>query len=484
LFLESARIVSLLGRGAAVTRIRFCLLVVCLSVAGCQAGVPQPRVRLDDEAAVYLYVQPFPPEAERLRVVIDGVSARLRDGGEVPLSLALRELNSRDVPRQRLLAAGSLPAGDYAGFAFRTKSASLRAEEGESALLVAHADARIDFSLTVRRGEGYVVALALRYGESVEGGFRFTPVFSVYRPRRPAAGVMGFVVNSGSDDVTVFDKKTFHVFEVIATGRGPSGIALDQRARRVYVALSGDDGVEIVDVLAGRIHDRVRLSAGDEPVDLALTPEGKTLLSANKGSNAVSVIDPASRFEVARIPVGNGPRSILMDPTGRRAFVFNSLSNTVSVIDVASRAVIRSITTDPGPVRGAFNRRGDRLYVIHEIASYVTVINPTTLAVIGRSPIRSAMDAIEVDRSTDLVYLGARRELVVAVHDPLSFAPVDFIDTGSGIAQMATDSEDNTLYLVSPATNRVLVSERIRKRIIGEIDVGDNPSSISVMGEN
>jgi YVTN family beta-propeller protein len=458
-------------------------LLVWLILIGCQTGLSQPQARRDDEAAVYVYLQPLPPEAERLHLVLESVSAIHADRGEIPLSLALRDLTSRDTRRQRLLAAGPLPAGDYAGLVLRTKSASLRGDEGESALLVPEPATRIDFRFTVRRSEGYVIALALRYAASVAGG-RFSPVFFPYFPRRPAAGVMGFVANRGSNDVTVFDKKSFQVFEVIATGRRPSGMALDQRARRLYVALSGDDSVEVIDVLAGRVLDPVRLTPGDEPVELALTPDGRTLLSANKSSNTVSVLDPASRFEVVRIPVGNGPRSITIDPTGRRAFVFNGFSNSVSVIEVGARAVVRTIPTDPGPVRGAFNRRGDRLYVIHEISSYVTVINPSTLAVTGRFPIRSAMEAIKADRSTDFVYLGGRREFAVAVYDPLSFAPVDFIDTGSGIAFLATDAEDNTLYLVSAAQGRVLVTDRIRKRVIGEFDVGTSPSWVSIMGED
>jgi YVTN family beta-propeller protein len=460
------------------------LIVVSLVLVGCQAGLPQARARLDDEGAVYVYLRPLLPQAERLRVAVEGLSALHADRGEVPLSVALGEFTSRDASRQRLLAAGSVPAGDYAGLVFRTRSASLRGEEGEATRLITEPATRIDFKFTVRRGEASVIALALRYADSIATGFRFSPAFSASTPQRPAPGVMGFVANSGSDDVTVFDKKSFQVFEVIATGRRPSGIALDQRLRRAYVALSGDDAVDVIDVLAGRIFDRVRLTPGDRPVEVALTPDGATLLSANQASNTVSVVDPASRFEVSRIRVGNGPRSIVIDPTGRRAFVFNTLSNSVSVIDIVARAAVRSIATDPGPVRGAFNRRGDRLYVVHEIVSFVTVINPSTLAVTGRFPIRSAMDAIKVDRGTDFVYLGARREFVVAVHDPLSFAPVDFIDTGTGIAHIATDAEDNTVYLVGSSSRRVLVTDRIRKRIIGEMDVGDGPSWISVMGEN
>src|SRR3990170_8449016 len=459
-----------------------CLLLVCLALVGCQATLhPSSRIRLGDEGVIYLYLQPLARDAERLQFTIEGVSAVHRDGGEVSLGVALRELKAPDVRRQRLLAAGPLPAGDYSGFTLRAGKASVRGDEGPAALLVPEAPSRIEFRFTVRRGEGSVVLMALRYAQSVEAGFRFSPAFAAFAPERTAVGLLGFVVNNRSSDVSVFDKRSMQVVGVIATGREPSGIALDPLARRLYVAVPGEDGVEVIDTMSGAIADRIRLSPGDEPVALALAPDGATLLSANRGSNTVSLIDPVSRFERRKIDVGSGPRFIVLDRAGRRAFVFNELSNSVSVLGVPSGVALGAIATDPGPVQGRLNRRGDRLYVVHVGAAYVTVIDPNTLRVTGRFAVRTGMDAVQVDPNTDFVFLASRRELAVGVYDPFSFAAVDFIDTGAGIVQMATDGEENTVYLVSPDLGRVLVFDRIRKRTVGELDVGEGASWIGVM---
>jgi YVTN family beta-propeller protein len=462
-----------------------CLLLLCLALAGCQVSlVPSSRVRLDDEGVVYLYLQPLVREAERLQFTIEGITAVSRDGSEVSLGVALRDAKGPELRRQRLLAAGPLPAGDYSGFVVRTGKASLKSDEGSAALLPPEAPARIEFGFTVRRGQGTVVFLALRYAESVAAGFRFSPAFAAFAPDRPAVGSLGFVVNSRSSDVTVFDKRAMQVVGVIATGRKPSGVALDQTARKLYVALSGEDRVEVVDAMSMALADQIRLSPGDEPVALALAPDGATLLSANLGSNTVSIMDTASRVERAKVPVGSGPRSITVDRMRRRAFVFSATSNTVSVLDIASGAAIRSISTYPGPVRGDFNRRGDSLYVIHEASAWVTVINPLTLTVTGRFPVRSSMAAIKVDPGTDLVYLAGRGEPTVGLHEPFSFVPVNFVATDAGVVHMATDGEANTLYLVMPDANRVLVVDRISKRTVGELDVGEGPTWITLMGEN
>ncbi len=459
------------------------LLILWPFLFGCEATVSLVRPPLEDEGEVYLYLQPFPQEAERLRFSIDAISAIHGDGREVPLSVSLSELRSRDVRRQRLLAVGVLPIGEYAGFSFRIKGASLRGEEGEAALLVPEVPTRIDFRFSVIRRKGYAIFLSLKYAESVAAGFSFSPQFSIYFPERPAVGLVGFVANSRSNDIIVFNKKSLQAFDVIVTGRGPSGMAIDQRSRRAYVALSGEDSVDIIDILSGNISERIRLNPGDEPRELALTPDGKTLLSANTGSNTVSFIDPVSALELTRLRVGNGPNSILVDQTGRRAFVFNNLSNTISVIDIPDRGLITTISTDPGPVRGQFNRRGDKLYVIHEMSPYIVVINPNSLSAVARFPVRSGMSSAKVDPSTDLVYLGRKRDFAVGLYDPFSFAALGFVSSGSSIVYMTIDGDENNLYMVSPDAKSVIVSNLISKAIVGEIDVGEGPYWVAIVGE-
>jgi YVTN family beta-propeller protein len=49
------------------------------------------------------------------------------------------------------------------------------------------------------------------------------------------------------------------------------------------------------------------IDVGPRPWGLALSPDGKTLYSANGPSNDVSVIDVATRAVTKKIPVGDSP---------------------------------------------------------------------------------------------------------------------------------------------------------------------------------
>jgi YVTN family beta-propeller protein len=459
----------------------FCFLILL----GCEAALQQLRPALEEEGEVYLYLQPLPQEAERLRFTIENISAVSVEGREIPLSTSksLQEVKGPDVRRQRLLASGPLQPGLYTGFSFKTKNATLKTEEGDAALLVPEGPSRIEFPFRIDRKQGLVISLEFKYHDSIRGKINFLPTFSPFIPTKPVNTRIGYVTNSGSNDIIVFDKKSAQVFAVILTGSGPSGMVLDQRLLRAYVALSGDDAIELIDVTAGAIINRMRLSTGDRPKELALTPDGRVLLCVNNGSNSLSFIDPNSLFETGRINVGNGPSSVLIDQTGRRAFVFNTLSSTISVIDIPNRAIITTIATDPGPLRGQFNRRGDRLFVIHELSSYLTMIDPATLTTIRRFSVRIGMNSIKVDTRTDLVYLGRKIDPVVEVYDPLSFVPVDYVQTGGGISYMTIDGDENNLYMVSSNKNRVILSNVVSKKIVGEMDVGEGPYWVTMMGE-
>jgi len=456
-----------------------CVLVLL----SCQATLTKFLPPLEEEGEVYLYLEPFPQGAERLRFTIEGIFAVSNDGREFPLTVPFRELKASDIQRQRLLASGRVPPGSYTGFSFKVNKAILKTEDGEANLLVPETPVRNDFAFSIIRRRAYVFSTTFRYEESISRGFSFSPVFSMVIPARPIQSLTGYVTNSGSNNIMVFDKKLNKILSIIVTGRAPAGMALDQRQGRAYVALSGDDAIELIDVLSGTPINRLRLNTGDQPQELALTPDGKALLIANKGSNTISFVDALSFIEIKRVDVGREPNSVSIHPNGLRAFAFNTLSNSISVIDIPNKTVMATITTDPAPIRGQFNRRGDRLYVANEWSTYLNAIDPFALSVLRRFQVKLGMVSIKVDPQTDLVYMGRRRDTVVEVYNPFSFAVVDSINTGAGITHMTIDGDENNLYMVNPETKSLMVSRLVRKRVFSEMDVGEGPYWVTVMGE-
>lgn len=442
-----------------------------------------PAVAGAADGVVCLYLQPLPPEAAKLTFEIASVSAVTTSGSEFPLKLGLRIVRQEEAGRQRLLASARLPAGSYAAIVFKVKQAALKSERGAVALVVPEAPVRLDLPFSVAGEQGTIFWLALKYQGSAGSGVDFSPVFSAVTPSRPIADHAGFVSNSASNTITVFDKNITQAVAVIDTCAGPSGMALDQRRRRLYVACSKDDEIQSIDVTTGEVVERTRVSPGDRPREVALSPDGLTLVSANAGSNSVSFFNAVSLARLERVNVGSGPGSVLIDQAGRRAFVFNTLSNSVSVVDMATRTLVATMSTDAAPLRGRFNRRGDRLYVIQERSPYMTVVDPRQLTIVTKVRLRIGVSAIEVDSVRDLVCIGGGGDAAIEFYDPNALMPVYSMKARAGVSYLAIDIEDNILYMVNPDTRSLIVGRLADRKVVSEIDVGDGPYGVAVMGE-
>jgi YVTN family beta-propeller protein len=436
-----------------------------------------------DQGALYVYARPLPAEASRLAFRFTAVAAVREDGGTVPLALVLREASVTTLARERRLAFGPLPPGHYTGLALGFEEVTLAGEQGKAPLQASAEPLVVASPFSIEKRRAVVLRLGLEYRDTVSTGFRFTPSFLAAPPPKPAVGLLAAASARGADAILLFDKTSGEVAAVVPTGRGPSGVAFDSDRRRLYVAEPAEDAVETVGLLEQSVLSRIPLRGGDEPVELALTPDGRTLLSANGGSSTVSVIDAVSAVEIARIPVGDQPRSVTMDRAGRRAYVFNEGSSTVSVLDVQARAVVSTIATEAGPFRGQLDSRGARLFVVHRSSPYLSVIDTGTLAVASRIYVGSGATTLKVDAQSDRIYVARRGAAEVQVFDPLSLLPVDGIPVDGDVAWMTIDAEGNNLYLALPALDTIEVLRIVGKSATARVETGSDPYAVALLGE-
>ena len=461
---------------------KFILGAVLLFIAGCAGQAPYTKPLLSDQGEVFLYARPFPQQASRLNFVLQNISALREDGLEVPLSPAITKLDSGKMNRQRLLASGALPPGNYVALSFKVKTATLQGEEGEALLLLPQEAVRSEASFTVTGKKALFLSLDFNYGESVRDGFAFTPVFRVTAPGKPVSGLVGYVANAGANTLTLFDRQANEVVGVIATGRAPRCVVVDQQRRRAYVALSADSSIQVFDTAGGEAIGTIPLHPGAEPVELALASEGRLLLSVNSASNTLSFIDPLALAEMDKVAVDAGPSALVVDPAGTRAFVFNDVSNTISVIDVHKRLVISTMASQPGPSRGEFNRRGDLLHVIHSQSTTLDTIDPFSLTLQQSRNVGAGMSLLRLDSATDLFYGTRRLSAGIELFEPFSFMPLAFIATAGEPVQMVMDREQHNLYAVIPATRTVQVINAVSRNVIAEFDVDDDSAWVALAG--
>lgn len=114
----------------------------------------------------------------------------------------------------------------------------------------------------------------------------------------------------------------------------------------------------------------------------------------NSGNDTVSVISLATRAVVATIPVGDNPLHVAVTPDGARAYVSNRNSNNVSVIDTSTLAVVATVAVGTAPTGLAASSNGKQVYVANSGSANISVIDRNTHNVIFTIPTPAAPNVI------------------------------------------------------------------------------------------
>ena len=458
------------------------LVALSLLAAGC---VPQPtryRAALEGVGEVHLYLQPMAQEVHRVTFRLAAISAVREDGDVVPIPLALTELRGPElVGEQKRLASAPMSPGAYKGLLIAIDKASVRDKHLTSDLLVPEEPLLVEREFTVDRKRAHTLFLSLDAERLVSGGYEFTPEFSLAEPRRQLRTLQGFASNSRENVISVFNKHTMEVVDTIATSSGPKGAAIDERRGWVYIALAGDDAIEAIEVNTGEILQRLQMNFGDEPVEIALSPDREFLVSANYGSNSASIIDASSLREIGRVSLPSEPTDVAANTVSQRAYLLQPLSNSVSAIDLQRRQITATLTLDETPVRGAVSGDGDSLYVITRFSSDLLVINASNLALTGRIYVGAGASSVTVDPNTELIYVG-KKTGEISVVDPELLMPIDRFKANGNVGNLAIDANENSLFVVLPDRETIQKLDLVTKRLKGVIEVQEGSHDVVMMG--
>jgi len=269
---------------------------------------------------------------------------------------------------------------------------------------------------------------------------------------------------------------------VVATGQAPAGLALDPLASRAWVALGGQDQLEVVDLLRAEPVGRIQLRAGDGPRSLLLLPDGRTLLVVNPRSRTAAFVDSVTTQELARAPVGEDPWSALVLPGANRAVVVNRHGSSLTVLDLASRQAVATVPTDAEPLEAAASRDGSRLYLIHRGSIHLAEYALPAVTPGRRIRVGLGASAVRVDPRTDLVYV-AMDDGRVQVFDAGSGLPVDVFDLPAGATRLVIDDPQDQLLALMPSLRAVAVVDLTSRRLRAVIEVADGPYDLRLATE-
>lgn len=193
-----------------------------------------------------------------------------------------------------------------------------------------------------------------------------------------------------------------------------AGLAHHPKNDILYAASRTEGNVVVFDTKSGDIVKRIKTEIN--PMDLIVTPDGKSLYCSNWGSASVSVIDTESMEVTATIGVGNNPTDMVLHPDGR-LFVCCANDNSVIVIDTKINRKIDTIITSmyPNAPEGStpnsltLDEDGETLYVANADNYNICVVHVEERGestVLGFIPTGWYPSAVALGPEDEKLYIG------------------------------------------------------------------------------
>jgi YVTN family beta-propeller protein len=168
--------------------------------------------------------------------------------------------------------------------------------------------------------------------------------------------------------------------------RSPGDLALSPDGRWVLSANRSSASVSLVDLAGGKV--AAEIAVGRHP--FGIDWRGATAVVANWRDDSVTLleVDPPKLSVAATIPVGNEPRGVVLSEGGGRAYVVLSGDNAVEVIDLKARKTLSRIPVGSEPWYAVMAPDGSRLAVGNALSGDVSIIDSAALKVVATIPMK------------------------------------------------------------------------------------------------
>ena len=271
-------------------------------------------------------------------------------------------------------------------------------------------------------------------------------------------------------------------------------VPANMSAQTLLVVNQGDADVSLVDPVSGReIAKIAEKTVGVHGHEIAVSADGRTAFVPIYGGSGVGspgidgremlVLDLPTRAIAGKIDFGHGvrPHFPVLDAVSGLLYVTTELDKTVTVIDPKTRKIVGAVPTGQEESHmlalSHDGRRGYTANVGPGTVSVLDLLGRTTVAVI---PVSGKVQRISVSADDKLVFTADQTKPQLAVIDAVAQRVKTWVALpGLGYGTAAT--EDGRWLLVAvPSTNQVAVVDLGSMQVARRIEVEGNPQEILI----
>lgn len=271
-----------------------------------------------------------------------------------------------------------------------------------------------------------------------------------------------YVAHTANDSLDVIDCEAGHYLRSMPGLTGVAGALVAEEQDLVFTSNRGEDTIGVSSAAdEGAV---TKVPVGVRPNGLAFDTKRGSLLAANvgnpdiPGSFTLSIVDVQRRQMIASIPVAGRTRWTVFDPEADVFYVNVAAPAQIVVIESAApTAISRGIDV---PVEGPHGLDLDlasrRLFCACDGAQLLTLAADTG-AILNHLPLSGAPDVIFFNPSLHHLYVAIGDPGVIDVVDTERMVRLESVQTEKGAHTIAYDSGSDRVYAFLPATHRAAV---------------------------
>lgn len=210
-------------------------------------------------------------------------------------------------------------------------------------------------------------------------------------------GKMMVTPNVFTDDSSIYDFPSRSLAGIVSTGSHPLATGMMPDASKYYIANLLDSTITVVDMATGSVRGTINLLTHYDPLSGTVTG-----------------------------PVGALPIQTPVSPNGRSMVTANTLTATITVVDTTTDTVVAMLPCDPGchgVQYGAKQGGGYYAYVSSKFSNDLIVVdpdpnndgNPSDATIAGRVPLTASTSTATDDRVTGNPGMGGQGILPIPV---------------------------------------------------------------------
>ncbi|QDV14378.1 Virginiamycin B lyase [Rosistilla oblonga] len=186
--------------------------------------------------------------------------------------------------------------------------------------------------------------------------------------------------------------------------RSPVDLALSPDGKWLVTANETSGSVSLIDAAAGRVVDELRI--GSHPAHIDFTPDGTTVLATNQWSGELSLlaIRDGKLAAIGSVHVGGHPQGFAIAPDNRTVYVGLTAAAQVAQVDLRSLSVVRRIDVGNWPRYLTLSPDGTRLAVGSSGDAEIEVIDTATAEPLYEEPLANGVNIGHMTPSADGQY--------------------------------------------------------------------------------